>query len=224
MTPVFPPPSLPPGRHRLRRRLPRHQAHPALPNGRRRHQTLQGTEGVREEEKGRRRVCPFGIMLQLILFLPFLANRSGATPSSTPWCWSAWAAKLQARSSRRVATVCVSLSLTCLHTQHLIKPFHPSLRSLVWWHEATAEAPATCPVEWVPSEHPLFILYTSGSTGKPKGKEGGNDEESFFCSCLRYALTRYARNVSDAYSHTSKPPSSFPPTFFQASFILRAAT
>ncbi len=26
-----------------------------------------------------------------------------------------------------------------------------------------------CPVEWVESEHPLFLLYTSGSTGKPKG-------------------------------------------------------
>ncbi|HMQ10477.1 MAG TPA: acetate--CoA ligase [Oligoflexia bacterium] len=26
-----------------------------------------------------------------------------------------------------------------------------------------------CPVEWVDSEDPLFILYTSGSTGKPKG-------------------------------------------------------
>lgn len=25
--------------------------------------------------------------------------------------------------------------------------------------------PTTCPVEWVESEHPLFLLYTSGSTG-----------------------------------------------------------
>uniref|UniRef100_I2CQN9 Acetyl-coenzyme A synthetase n=1 Tax=Nannochloropsis gaditana (strain CCMP526) TaxID=1093141 RepID=I2CQN9_NANGC len=39
----------------------------------------------------------------------------------------------------------------------------------VWWHEATAKASSACPVEWMPSEHPLFILYTSGSTGKPKG-------------------------------------------------------
>jgi acetyl-CoA synthetase len=28
---------------------------------------------------------------------------------------------------------------------------------------------AYCPVEWMDSEDPLFVLYTSGSTGKPKG-------------------------------------------------------
>jgi acetyl-CoA synthetase len=28
---------------------------------------------------------------------------------------------------------------------------------------------STCPMEWMASEDPLFILYTSGSTGKPKG-------------------------------------------------------
>ncbi|MCK6503943.1 acetate--CoA ligase [Myxococcota bacterium] len=28
---------------------------------------------------------------------------------------------------------------------------------------------STCPVEWMHSESPLFVLYTSGSTGKPKG-------------------------------------------------------
>ncbi len=27
-----------------------------------------------------------------------------------------------------------------------------------------------CPVEWMDSEDPLFVLYTSGSTGKPKGQ------------------------------------------------------
>eukprot|EP00178_Gracilaria_changii_P012896 TRINITY_DN3632_c0_g1_i1.p1 TRINITY_DN3632_c0_g1~~TRINITY_DN3632_c0_g1_i1.p1 ORF type:complete len:757 (+),score=109.59 TRINITY_DN3632_c0_g1_i1:282-2273(+) len=37
------------------------------------------------------------------------------------------------------------------------------------WDAALAEAQPTCPVEWVESEHPLFVLYTSGSTGKPKG-------------------------------------------------------
>ena len=39
----------------------------------------------------------------------------------------------------------------------------------VWWHDAVAEASADCPVVWVDSEDPLFVLYTSGSTGKPKG-------------------------------------------------------
>ncbi|GAX78749.1 hypothetical protein CEUSTIGMA_g6186.t1 [Chlamydomonas eustigma] len=38
-----------------------------------------------------------------------------------------------------------------------------------WWQSEVASMPSTCPVEWVDSEHPLFLLYTSGSTGKPKG-------------------------------------------------------
>ncbi|MCP3938504.1 MAG: AMP-binding protein, partial [Actinomycetia bacterium] len=38
-----------------------------------------------------------------------------------------------------------------------------------WMHEETAKQRASCPVEWVDAESPLFILYTSGSTGKPKG-------------------------------------------------------
>lgn len=37
------------------------------------------------------------------------------------------------------------------------------------WDTALADASPTCPVEWVDSEHPLFVLYTSGSTGTPKG-------------------------------------------------------
>ena len=37
------------------------------------------------------------------------------------------------------------------------------------WDAALKEADSKCPVEWVHSEHPLFVLYTSGSTGKPKG-------------------------------------------------------
>ena len=37
------------------------------------------------------------------------------------------------------------------------------------WTAAMADASDDCPVEWVDSEHPLFLLYTSGSTGKPKG-------------------------------------------------------
>ncbi|MDR9432792.1 MAG: acetate--CoA ligase [Spiribacter sp.] len=39
----------------------------------------------------------------------------------------------------------------------------------VWYHEAIAEASASCEPEPMDAEDPLFILYTSGSTGKPKG-------------------------------------------------------
>mmetsp|Transcript_77091 Transcript_77091/g.146692 ORF Transcript_77091/g.146692 Transcript_77091/m.146692 type:complete len:758 (-) Transcript_77091:87-2360(-) len=39
----------------------------------------------------------------------------------------------------------------------------------VWWQDVIPKADAECPVEWVDSEDPLFVLYTSGSTGKPKG-------------------------------------------------------
>jgi acetyl-CoA synthetase len=39
----------------------------------------------------------------------------------------------------------------------------------IWYHEAAALVPDTCPVETMGAEDPLFILYTSGSTGKPKG-------------------------------------------------------
>jgi acetyl-CoA synthetase len=39
----------------------------------------------------------------------------------------------------------------------------------VWLHEEMKKQRSTCPVEWMSSESPLFILYTSGSTGKPKG-------------------------------------------------------
>jgi acetyl-CoA synthetase len=39
----------------------------------------------------------------------------------------------------------------------------------LWLDEETVKQRSTCPVEWMASEDPLFILYTSGSTGKPKG-------------------------------------------------------
>ena len=32
----------------------------------------------------------------------------------------------------------------------------------VWWHEAVPAAEASCPVEWMDAEAPLFVLYTSG--------------------------------------------------------------
>lgn len=39
----------------------------------------------------------------------------------------------------------------------------------VWYHEAIESALTDCPLEYMDSADPLFILYTSGSTGKPKG-------------------------------------------------------
>jgi acetyl-CoA synthetase len=39
----------------------------------------------------------------------------------------------------------------------------------LWLDEEMARQRSTCPIEWMHSESPLFILYTSGSTGKPKG-------------------------------------------------------
>lgn len=37
------------------------------------------------------------------------------------------------------------------------------------WSKVLESGNGDVPVEWVESEHPLFVLYTSGSTGKPKG-------------------------------------------------------
>jgi acetyl-CoA synthetase len=39
----------------------------------------------------------------------------------------------------------------------------------LWWSDAIAGQPDSCPPVFVNAEHPLYLLYTSGSTGRPKG-------------------------------------------------------
>ncbi|MBL9079496.1 MAG: acetate--CoA ligase [Planctomycetes bacterium] len=40
----------------------------------------------------------------------------------------------------------------------------------LWLADEMARQRSHCPVQWMDSEDPLFVLYTSGSTGKPKGQ------------------------------------------------------
>ncbi|MEA2524928.1 MAG: acetyl-CoA synthetase [Thermomicrobiales bacterium] len=39
----------------------------------------------------------------------------------------------------------------------------------VWWHEAIADQPRSCPTELTDANDPFMIIYTSGTTGRPKG-------------------------------------------------------
>ena len=60
----------------------------------------------------------------------------------------------------------------CILVQRLGEPKAP-LGALppgyTLWGEEVKKASPACPVEWLDSEDPAFLLYTSGSTGKPKG-------------------------------------------------------
>jgi acetyl-CoA synthetase len=38
-----------------------------------------------------------------------------------------------------------------------------------WWHDVIDGQSEQCEPQWLPAEHPLFLLNTSGSTGKSKG-------------------------------------------------------
>jgi acetyl-CoA synthetase len=39
----------------------------------------------------------------------------------------------------------------------------------VWWHDALADQPPTCPTEPTATDDPYMIIHTSGTTGRPKG-------------------------------------------------------
>jgi acetyl-CoA synthetase len=57
----------------------------------------------------------------------------------------------------------------CIVVQRTGNAIHWESKRDLWYHDLMAKNSSDCPVEWMDSEDPLFILYTSGSTGKPKG-------------------------------------------------------
>lgn len=68
-----------------------------------------------------------------------------------------------------------------------------------WYDEVIPSQAAACEPEWVPAEHPLFLLYTSGSTGKPKGVQHSTagymmcDSAALNASCPPYLPFRFQR-------------------------------
>ncbi|MEW6753768.1 MAG: acetate--CoA ligase [Candidatus Latescibacterota bacterium] len=61
----------------------------------------------------------------------------------------------------------------------------------LWWHDAMAQASASCPCAEMDAEDPLFILYTSGSTGKPKGAQHNVGGYMVFCAVTHRDIFDY---------------------------------
>ena len=74
---------------------------------------------------------------------------------------------LKATSDRAIEGVSMVQKMLVVKRTETEVPMQPG-RDL-WMHEEMKKQRSTCPVAWMSSESPLFILYTSGSTGKPKG-------------------------------------------------------
>ncbi|MDX1581976.1 MAG: acetate--CoA ligase [Thermoanaerobaculia bacterium] len=74
---------------------------------------------------------------------------------------------LKATSDRAIEGVSMVENVLVVKRTETDVPMEPGRD--FWMHEEMKKQRSTCPVEWMASESPLFILYTSGSTGKPKG-------------------------------------------------------
>ncbi|MET0144996.1 MAG: acyl-CoA synthetase [Ilumatobacteraceae bacterium] len=72
------------------------------------------------------------------------------------------------------------------------------LPGAVWWDDALASAPATCPeVAWSPDD--LYILYTGGTTGLPKGVLWRNGDAMIEC----FSVSPTARSVDDVLAEAT---------------------
>ncbi|HWX69600.1 MAG TPA: AMP-binding protein, partial [Steroidobacteraceae bacterium] len=78
------------------------------------------------------------------------------------------AIELKAAADKALASGCRSVKKVIVLRRTGKKVAMQPQRDL-WWHDAIEGQAPACEPEWVPAEHPLFLLYTSGSTGKPKG-------------------------------------------------------
>eukprot|EP00921_Rhytidocystis_pertsovi_P013053 GHVQ01021176.1.p1 GENE.GHVQ01021176.1~~GHVQ01021176.1.p1 ORF type:complete len:556 (+),score=40.30 GHVQ01021176.1:928-2595(+) len=66
-------------------------------------------------------------------------------------------------------TMCDGLIRKCVVFQRHGDPVNMVEGRDMWGTEAMQNMRPYCPLEFVDSEDPMFLLYTSGSTGKPKG-------------------------------------------------------